>query len=175
MREETTMGKNSGGPRATERPFPWVCPTCLKQAVNPRIRPYTATVRHDGLSHSIEIPALELPSCDHCGAELFDNHVDDQISQALRLKLGLLTPAQIRRARIAMRLNQRELAKRLRIASATISRWETGALIQSSAMDNYLRTYFAFPNVREALIGTGQDPNLGVCPDDRDLEPSVAH
>jgi len=116
------------------------------------------------LEHHLDIPALEVPTCEKCGAELFDNRVDDQISDALRSKLGLLSPTNIRRARKSLGLSQRELAERLKIASATISRWETRALIQSSAMDNYLRTFFAFQIVREALIGPGQNPNLGVTP-----------
>jgi hypothetical protein len=36
------------------------------------------------------------------------------------------------------------------------------ARIQSGAMDNYLRVYFAIPQVRDVLVGTGQDPNLGI-------------
>ncbi len=162
MREGTTVGKTQLGHPISDRPFPWLCPHCLERAVRPQVRPHTAIVKHDGLEHHLHIPALEVPTCEKCGDELFDNRVDDQISDALRAKLHLLTPVQIRHVRKALDLSQRELAQRLKIASATISRWETGALIQSSAMDNYLRTFFAFPIVREALIGPGQDPNLGI-------------
>ena len=42
-----------------------------------------------------------------------------------------------------------------------ISRWEAGSRIQSGAMDNYLRVFFAIPAVRDVLVGEGQDPALG--------------
>jgi transcriptional regulator with XRE-family HTH domain len=57
------------------------------------------------------------------------------------------------------------LAERLGVAEETISRWETGALIQSRAMDNLLRVYFANADVRAALVGGEQDPSLGATVD----------
>jgi transcriptional regulator with XRE-family HTH domain len=59
-------------------------------------------------------------------------------------------------------LSQKDLAERLGVAEATISRWETGAQIQSRALDNLLRVYFAVPEVRSVLRGVEQDPQLGV-------------
>ena len=47
------------------------------------------------------------------------------------------------------------------VAPETISRWVNGALIQSRAMDNLLRLFFALPEVRDALRGGSQDPQLG--------------
>ena len=47
------------------------------------------------------------------------------------------------------------------IAEATLSRWLTETQIQSRALDNLLRVYFAFPDVRSALLGQKQDPRLG--------------
>ena len=47
------------------------------------------------------------------------------------------------------------------IAEATLSRWLSETQIQSRAMDNLLRVFFAFPEVRMALSGNVQDPYLG--------------
>src|SRR5262249_5932204 len=52
-------------------------------------------------------------------------------------------------------------AERLGVAPETISRWVNGALIQSRAMDNLLRLFFALPEVRDVLRGASQDPQLG--------------
>jgi DNA-binding transcriptional regulator YiaG len=60
----------------------------------------------------------------------------------LREQLGLLSAQQIRTNREQLGLTQRGLAEHLVVAVATISRWETGALTQSRAMDRYLRLYF---------------------------------
>jgi hypothetical protein len=43
----------------------------------------------------------------------------------------------------------------------TASRWVSGALIQSRAMDNLLRLFFALPEVRNVLQGENQDAGLG--------------
>ena len=130
--------------------------------VRPVVMPYPAKVKHDGIEYTIDIPALEIPRCQNCGELLFSNHVDEQIRDALRDRLRLLTPAQIRAGRKALALHQSQLAVRLGVASETISRWENGALIQSRSMDNLLRVYFAIPEVRNVLAGEAQDPGLGV-------------
>jgi putative zinc finger/helix-turn-helix YgiT family protein len=122
---------------------------------------YDAEVKHDGAVHRLHLPALEVPRCQTCGELVFTSAADEQINGALRAHLHLLTPAQIRQGIKALGLNQQELAQRLGVAKETISRWVNGALIQSRAMDNLLRVYFAFPQVRAALRGAGQDPELG--------------
>jgi len=43
------------------------------------------------------------------------------------------------------------MAELLGVAKETISRWETGALIQSRAMDNLLRLFFESEDVRRRL------------------------
>ena len=126
------------------------------------VMPYTAKTKHDGIEYTIDISALEFPRCPSCGELVFSNRVDEQIRDALRDRLRLLTPAQIRAGRKALLLHQRQLADRLGVAAETISRWENGALIQSRSMDNLLRVYFAIPGVRNVLAGEGQDPKLGI-------------
>jgi putative zinc finger/helix-turn-helix YgiT family protein len=123
--------------------------------------PYEIDVKHDGQLYHLEIPALKIPTCHACGELSFSNSVDDQIVQALRERVRLLTPEQIRTGRKALGLKAKELAERLGVAAATLSRWEKGRLIQSRAMDNFLRAYFAVPELRAVLRGTEQDPNLG--------------
>ncbi len=144
-----------------DRPFPWRCPACLKREVAPAVIAYTADIKHDGTLHAVEIPALEVPRCQACGELVFSTDVDEQINTALRAKLRLLTPGQIRSGRKELDADQKQLAERLGVAKETISRWETGALIQSRAMDNLLRVFFALPEVRDVLIGQDQDPLLG--------------
>src|SRR5262249_22746459 len=89
--------------------------------------------------------------------------VDDQINAALRSHLHLLTPEDMRKALERIGMTQKEAADRLGIAEATLSRWLNETQIQSRAMDNLLRVFFAFPQVRTALNGDAQDPQLGVC------------
>jgi transcriptional regulator with XRE-family HTH domain len=65
--------------------------------------------------------------------------------------LGLLTPQQIQEGIERLGMTQKEVAERLGIAEATLSRWLTNTVIQSRAMDNYLRVFFRFPEVRAVL------------------------
>src|SRR5271155_486486 len=122
---------------------------------------YDAEVRHDGRLYAFTVPNLELPVCQACGSKVFTENVDDQISAALRLNLDLLTPEEMRKAIGRVDMTQKEAAERLGVAEATLSRWLNETQIQSRAMDNLLRVFFAFPQVRTALNGDAQDPQLG--------------
>jgi transcriptional regulator with XRE-family HTH domain len=92
---------------------------------------------------------------------VFTEDVDRQINDALRIHLKLLAPKQIREAIDRIGLTQKELALRLGIAEETLSRWLTESQIQSRAMDNLLRAYFAFPQIRQVFTGETQDARLG--------------
>jgi putative zinc finger/helix-turn-helix YgiT family protein len=152
------------------RPFPWKCPVCLSREVYPAKIPYTLEVAHDGVTHTVHVPALEVPQCRSCGELLFNDGADEQINEALRSQLCLLAPDQIRRRRTELGLSQSELADKLGVPATLLMRWETGAMIPSRAMDNLLRIYFALPEVRAALAGKAQDPLLGAT--DRHTLPS---
>lgn len=143
------------------RRFPWKCPSCLKLEVFPDKVSYTAEIKHDGVLHTVHLPELETPKCRSCGEMLFDDSSDEQINHALRLQLRLLSPLQIRQSRTNLSLTQNELAKRLGVAEVTIAEWESGARIQSRAMDNLLRLYFTLPEARAVLSEMGQDHQLG--------------
>jgi putative zinc finger/helix-turn-helix YgiT family protein len=123
---------------------------------------YKTAVKHDGRTYALEIPDLEIPQCRSCRHLVTSHAVDDEVLQALRRLIRLLTPQQIRERREALGLSGTKLAQCLGVAQETISRWETAALIQSRAMDNLMRVYFAFPEVRAVLQGPDQDPNLGL-------------
>ena len=123
---------------------------------------YHAEVRHDGRLHKFTIADLELPVCQACGERVFTEKVDGQVNDALRAHLNLLTPVQIRDAIKRVGMSQKDLATRLGIAEATLSRWVNEVQIQSRSMDNLLRVFFAFPEVRVAFCNGSQDPRLGL-------------
>ena len=123
-------------------PPPWPCFECDAQEVFERATDYTTTVKHDGRVYTIRIPDLAIPTCRRCGAQTFSVGDDDRIIAALRAQLGLLEPQEIQGQRSRLGMTQQELAEQLGVAKETISRWETGALIQSRAMDNLLRLVF---------------------------------
>jgi putative zinc finger/helix-turn-helix YgiT family protein len=120
--------------------------------VHPTEIAHESQVKHDGRLHTISVPNLRVVKCGHCGAINLTNESDEQIADALRSKLGLLQPGQIREARTALQLTQAALAGHLGIAPETISRWESGTLIQSRAMNKLLCNFFGFPEVGGVLV-----------------------
>jgi putative zinc finger/helix-turn-helix YgiT family protein len=155
-------------PDSKAKPFPWRCPKCLQREVRPATIEYCTQVKHDGRLHQVALRDLIVPRCPTCGELVFCNDTDEQISRALRDQLGLVQPHDIRSRREAMGLTQKALAKLIGVAPETISRWESGFLIQSRAMDTLLRIFFNFAEVREALgAGLESSGSLGIpgdCP-----------
>jgi putative zinc finger/helix-turn-helix YgiT family protein len=147
--------------RTSSRPFPWYCPKCRNKEVRPALISYRCDMAHDGQLHSVEVPQLTVPRCGHCGELVFNDDAEAQIRRVLRKQLHLLTPEEIRTARLGLGLSEKDLADRLGVGEAAISRWETETQIQSRALDNLLRVFFAFPEVRSVLLGANQDPHLG--------------
>ncbi len=154
--------KKAKRPQSAQRPFPWHCRHCDEREVTLATTNYAAEVRHDGRLYTFSIPDLELPVCQACGERVFTEKVDAQVNDALRGHLNLLTPAQIRDGIKRVGMSQKDIAGRLGIAEATLSRWLNETQIQSRAMDNLLRVFFAFPQLRAALCGETQDPGLGL-------------
>lgn len=138
-------------PVGRDRPFPWRCFECKAKEVVPKLTDYTTTRKYDGRSYTVRVPDLTIPTCRKCGAQVFSVGDDEPIRAALRAQLGLLSPQDIQEGRARPKLNQQEMAEQLGVAKETISRWETGALIQSRAMDNLLRLYFESEEVRRLL------------------------
>lgn len=149
--------KREKKPRNADRPFPWRCRQCRQETVVPTRIDYPAKVNYDGRLVSFVAKGIEIPICQNCGDKRFTLKVDDQINAALCAHLGLLTPEHIRAEVERLGLSQKQVAERLGIAEATLSRWVSKQVIQSRAMDNYLRVFFQFPEVRTALAAVSMD------------------
>src|SRR5437879_1580323 len=106
-----------------DRPFPWLCVDCYTRTVVPTVMDHTAKVKHDGVIYELHVPKVEVPRCQTCGEIYPTVAVDDQVSEALRERLRLLTPVQMREAIKQLGLKQQQLAERLGVEPETISRW----------------------------------------------------
>jgi putative zinc finger/helix-turn-helix YgiT family protein len=158
MPELNAMTENA---RTSSRPFPWHCPKCRRKEVRPAIVSYRCDMAHDGRLYAVTVPELAVPRCGYCGELVFNHNAEAQIRQALRSQLRLLVPDDIRAARTALELSPKDLAERLGVTEAAISRWEDGDQLQPRAVDNLLRVFFALPQVRSLLRGADRDPHLG--------------
>jgi putative zinc finger/helix-turn-helix YgiT family protein len=134
-----------------DQPFDCPCPVCGKGELLSTIIAYDAEIKHDGRLYLFPIPRLQVNKCSACGEVFFDAATDDQISQALREHLNLLSPQQIRQRLQALGLMQKEFGERIGVAPETISRWLSGSHIQSRAMDNLMRLFLELDSVRDRL------------------------
>ncbi len=139
-----------------------VCGLCGRGTLSRAVIPYTSKVSYDGKLITVNVEKMPVLKCDSCNEVLLTNESDDCITEALRKERRLLAPEEIRKRRLELRLTQKQLADMLGAAEATISRWETGGLIQSKAMDRWLRAYFAFPETRMGLELLRDDPSFGL-------------
>src|SRR5207245_962617 len=103
--------KTTKRPFAAERPFPWKCRPCFKNRVVTATVSYDAEVRHDGRLHKFTVPELKIPVCGACGEKVFTEKVDDQINEALRAHLHLLSPDEIRAGLEQLSLTQKDAAE----------------------------------------------------------------
>jgi putative zinc finger/helix-turn-helix YgiT family protein len=134
------------------KPFPWKCEECGEHAVyTDTLDSYTTSMDHDGRPHQVTVSNFEVAKCRKCGAITLDGIALRRLSDALRAAAGLLQPTEIRFKRESLNLTQKDLAKYLQIAEATLSRWETGAQIQQRSMDKLLRLFFDLAEVRAYL------------------------
>ena len=94
--------------------------------------------------------------CEQCGETAFDADDLEAYAKAedaaYRRREGLLFPEEIKRVRKARQLSQKEFERVLGVASPTVCRWETGAVIQPKPVDNLMRVYDEFDCVAEELL-----------------------
>jgi putative zinc finger/helix-turn-helix YgiT family protein len=128
-----------------DKPFPWTCGQCAQKTIEPVVKDYQVAFKHDGKLHPIKLSQIEVPTCKNCGAEQTDLQIGQQVTSELRRKLGLLFPEEIKSHRSALKLSQEQLGQCIGAAKESISRWETGTLIQSVSTDKLLRMFFKYP------------------------------
>ena len=129
-----------------DKPYPWTCGQCAQRTIEPVVKDYQVAFKHDGKLHQITLPQVEVPTCGNCGTEQTDIQISRQVTSELRRKIGLMFPDEIRQQRTALGLNQEQLGECIGAAKESISRWETGALIQSVSTDKLLRMFFKHPS-----------------------------
>lgn len=145
------------------RRFPRTCLACRAKQVNPATIDETVEMKYDGAMHTVAVTGIPVEQCGACGEMTYGTDSEAVIHAALRKQLGLLAPEEIRACRAALNnLKQGELAAATGMAAESISRWESGTVMQSRATDRLLRAYFGVPQVRElfAALDRGEKPAL---------------
>ncbi|WP_124061665.1 type II TA system antitoxin MqsA family protein [Gordonibacter sp. Marseille-P4307] len=91
----------------------------------------------------VVVEGVEHFVCRSCSEVFFNggqaDDFADAVDAAYRRANGLLAPDEIRRIRKQLRMNQDEFQSLLGVGKTTVSRWESGRIIQSKSTDNLIR------------------------------------
>ena len=89
--------------------------------------------------------------CDSCGEVEIDlasaEILSDRAHALYREKHGLLNPDEIRAVRKSFGVTQREFETIINSGKTTVSRWESGAVMQPAVVDTLLRALRSHPDV----------------------------
>jgi HTH-type transcriptional regulator/antitoxin MqsA len=127
------------------------CPSCGHQPlVAQRIRD-EFEYGPDDERMRVVAEAVPVLTCPACGEVLYGPEAAAIRHQAICRALGLLSPAEIKALRERLGPDQEDFARLTGIGVATLSRWERGRLLQTRALDRYLRVLDAVPQTAEFL------------------------
>lgn len=115
-----------------------ICPECgaaMRRTDERIVDHYRGVeVMVDGIDHFV---------CDECEETAFPkksmSQYVDAVHKEYRGKTGLLSPAEIRGTREKYGLTQREFQQVIGVKDPTVSRWETGKVVQDEVADNLIR------------------------------------
>ncbi len=109
------------------------------------MRRCTDPIKETFRGEEIMVTGIEHYLCDSCGEILFGSNegkdFDAEILRQYALRENLLTPQEIKTIRKRNGLNQQDFEKVLGVSSPSISRWETGRVLQSKPLDLLMRAY----------------------------------
>jgi putative zinc finger/helix-turn-helix YgiT family protein len=140
---------------------PRKCPTCGRQQLVPRL--IREEFDYGPGEERVKVVAENVPVlvCEACQETLYGPEAARVRHQAICRALRLLTPDEIKTVRESLGKSQAEFAQMTGIGVATLSRWERGRLIQTRALDSYLRLLQALPEAVSLLesmrsVGTSE-------------------
>jgi putative zinc finger/helix-turn-helix YgiT family protein len=137
------------------------CHRCKGAIVLRYAPPSIWEIKYDGAIRQVPVERMPEWHCTACDASTLHDDSDEILQEALRKHMCLLRPMELRDARKALDLDQKELAELIGCASESLSRWETGSVVQSRAYDRLLRLFFYLPEARDMLKNLVLNPSLG--------------
>jgi putative zinc finger/helix-turn-helix YgiT family protein len=124
------------------------CPRCESDNIRTRLDAQ-AFEYGSGKDATILTAAVPVRVCQACAFEYLDTDAEDARHLAICGHLGMLPPDEVRATRQKYGKNRSEFARITGLGEASLGRWESGALIQNTAYDRYLRLLGNPANFRE--------------------------
>lgn len=104
----------------------------------------------------ITVHGVEHYACDTCGEIVFDaedgKKYDAEVIRRYATIHDLLSPEEIKAIRKSSGLTQRDFEKVIGVSSPSVSRWETGRVLQSKPLDLLMRAYRDAPELMMTRI-----------------------
>jgi putative zinc finger/helix-turn-helix YgiT family protein len=134
------------------------CPDC--DSTDSRLEYAQQSFRYGRGDEAVDL-TCEVPvyTCNKCGYQWTRSEAEDLRQIAVCQHLGRLTPNEVRGVRERFGLSQAEFSRITGFGEASLSRWETGAQVQSASNDRLLRLIQADPRTlhRLTLIAEAND------------------
>jgi YgiT-type zinc finger domain-containing protein len=125
------------------------CPECDGYNVSEKLKEQTFTygTGDRAVQLTAKMPVFE---CQDCGFNFTDERADKARQEAICRHESVFTPAEITTIRTSANMTRPEFASAGRFGTASLARWETGALAQNGANDQLIYL-MQFPPVRALL------------------------
>jgi putative zinc finger/helix-turn-helix YgiT family protein len=126
-----------------QKPATFECPNCDSTNVDTQM--VRTKFKYGTGNKAVELEAVvPVRKCNDCGFEYTDSEAEDLRHAAICNHLEVMTPAEVVAIRKQYGLSRADFAQATRIGEASLSRWETGEIIQNAAYDDYLHL-LSFP------------------------------
>jgi len=113
------------------------CPQCSRRTIQTRIE--EDRFKYGTGDSAVELVAkIPVRTCSSCGFEFTDWEAEDLRHEAVCRHLGVMAPKQILGIRLMYDLSRSEFAAITKFGETSLSRWETGSVIQNLANDQLL-------------------------------------
>ena len=113
------------------------CPQCSRRTVQTRIE--EDRFKYGTGDSAVDLTAaIPVRKCASCGFEFTDWEAEDLRHEAVCRHLGVMVPKQVLGIRLMYDLSRSEFAAITKFGETSLSRWETGAVIQNLANDQLL-------------------------------------
>lgn len=104
----------------------------------------------------LAVSGIRHDHCDECDDDMIPadqlDLYEEKLLEAYRQATGLLLPSEIRALRRSLGLTQEQFQTVLGVGKTTVSRWETGRVVQLKPEDNLMRAMLDHPDIAQELI-----------------------
>lgn len=148
-----------------------ICPLCGSNTLEQKGGQFRFDPPDNIPGGTIVIEGATWEACAACGEQILPDELSKAIDAERYRRLGLLTPAEIKKVREKTGLSAVDMAQLLGVGDKTYTRWETGRSLQNKSNDTLIRLIDQHAGLF-VLVDAERDPNRQVLIADyvRDVE-----